>query len=520
VVFWTTAVLCLPRSVEAHGPDSPVVLEMTNKAVAYLEQYGRHGEPGGMALIGMALYKSGKEKDHPRIQAAVAASRNMAATVRQKGVGESCYNAAICCVFLCEVDPVEYRNEIDILLRGILARQRPNGCWGYHPHRYDDTSQSQYGTLCLWAAHHAGMNISAEPVERALAWFVATQHNSGGWRYSTSDSVTPGMTAAGLGSSYICAHLLGFGDLKEQMKKDASGVPSALKVVGEEAERAKKVPPLRPSRTNFGAVQTAFNAGSAWYAQKGFGFETERWTMYYMYGLERCMSYKEIVEGNLQHEPAWYNEGVEFLRTRQSASGSFQGSMEAPVSTAFGILFLMRSTKKSIEQAEEGRVTGNKGLPDDLTQIRLDSRGKVIDQKETKPIEDLLALLEDEDGGRGDYIDGMPNELDLAADPKSRATQIARLRRLALTGSFQARLTAVSTIGRNRDLDNVPVLIYALSDPAWQVKKSARDGLRFISRKLQGFGMTEKPNRQQYLAAQQKWKEWYHSVRPDGELIE
>ncbi|MFV1967997.1 MAG: prenyltransferase/squalene oxidase repeat-containing protein [Pirellulaceae bacterium] len=520
-VLLTMAVALLSHNVHAYDPDSPEVLAMTNKAVAFLERYGRHEEPGGQALIGMALYKAGKQKDHPVIQQSVAAARRMAAAVGQKGdVGETCYNAAICSIFLCEMDPVAYKNEIEILLRGVLMRQLQTGAWSYNPKSYDDTSQSQYGALCLWAAHHNGIKIPAEPVERALAFFMQSQDQSGGWTYRRNPPVTPGMTAAGLGSAYICAHLLGMSEAVEQQKKEDSGVPSALKVVGEEAERAKKVPPLKPTRTNFSAVRNCVQRGSNWFAQNGFDFEKERWKMYYIYGLERCMSYKEIVEGNVQHEPAWYNEGVEFLRKTQAANGSWSVATGAPAGTAFGILFLMRSTKKSIQKAEKGRVTGNKGLPKDLTQIRVDGRGKVVDEKEIPPIDNLLALLEDEGGVQGDYIDGMPNELELASDPQVRATQLARLRRLALTGSFQARLTAVNTIGRVRDLDNVPMLIYALSDGAWQVAKGGRDGLRFISRKFDGFGMPEKPKRPQYLDAQKKWKEWYLSIRPDGEFIE
>ena len=37
---------------------------------------------------------------------------------------------------------------------------------------------------------------------------------------------------------------------------------------------------------------------------------------------------------------------------------------------------------------------------------------------------------------------------------------MGRLRRLAISGPFQSRLTAVKTIGRIRDLDNAPALIF------------------------------------------------------------
>jgi hypothetical protein len=183
--------------------------------------------------------------------------------------------------------------------------------------------------------------------------------------------------------------------------------------------------------------------------------------------------------------------------------------------TSFAVLFLTRSTKKSIKAAEKGTLISGKSLPKDLTQIRLTDKGQVVDETETPAIENLLAMLE-EGGG----IDEIPNELELASDPEVRAAQISRLRRLAINGSYQARLAAVKTIGHDRSLENVPVLIFALSDPDWRIQKAARDGLRFISRRFDGYGMPEKPERQQWLAAQKKWKEWYLRVRPDGVLIE
>jgi hypothetical protein len=444
-----------------------------------------------------------------------------------------CYSAAVCCIFLCELDAKRYQQEIQVLLQGMFARQLQNGCWGYKPHKYDDTSQSQYGALCLWSAHAAGFNVSPDSVERAVQWFVYVQSRDGSWAYDyqtgksswLSQAPTHGMTAAGLGSVYVCAHLLGLTAKVEQRREAISKLPPALRPAVEEVER--KFIPLTPTRTSYATLKNAMDSGNAWFQTNGFGFEKERWTYYYLYGLERCMSFRELVEGITDYEPTWYNEGVEFLKTRQTSDGSWSAATEPAVGTAFGILFLKRSTQQTLKKAtEEGRLIGGKTLPDDLTQIRLNSSGQVIDTRDTPPIEDLLSMLEDEDGPQGDFMEGMPSELDLLVDPKTPAEkraleqQLARLRRLARNGSFQARLTAVKTIGRYRSLDNVPVLIFALSDPDWRIQKAARDGLRFTSRKFAGFGMPEKPNSQQATAAQEKWKQWYLSIKPDGSLIE
>ena len=59
------------------------------------------------------------------------------------------------------------------------------------------------------------------------------------------------------------------------------------------------------------------------------------WTQYYMYGFERYKSFQELVEGQTGKDPvpAWYRQGVEFLRTQQQKDGSWK-SVEAPGSSA------------------------------------------------------------------------------------------------------------------------------------------------------------------------------------------
>jgi hypothetical protein len=518
----------------AYTAESPEVAEMVQKAVKYLETASSSGQPGGDALVGMAVLKSGEPASHPLVQRAIQSSRRQAAAVAANGISETCYNELICGMFLAEVDPKAYRYELETILEGTLRRQRENGCWGYLTSlSYDDTSQSQYGVLFLWAAHTHGLQVPVDAVERSLHWFMRTQDVGGGWTYQARDPgeaqrirqapPTHAMSAAGLGSVYICSHLLGFGDQMREEGRRASNLPSALRRVQSEEEIAMRSSPLKPVRTSLGAIRNITVHGDAWFANN-LTYDIPKWTHYYMYGLERCMSFKELLDSKSEAEPHWYNLGVDYLRKTQAGDGSWltrdKHGCGQDVDTAFAVLFLTRSTKKSIQAADKGVLIGGKTLPKDLSQIRLTAEGRVIDEKETPVIENLLSLLEREGGPQGDYIDGMPDELDLASDAGDRKQQIARLRRLARTGSFQARLTAVKTIGRDRSLDNVPTLIFALSDPDWRIQQAARNGLRFISRKIDGFGMPDKPDRQQWRAAQAKWKEWYLSIRPNGAFIE
>ena len=73
-------------------------------------------------------------------------------------------------------------------------------------------------------------------------------------------------------------------------------------------------------------------------------------------------------------------------------------------------------------------------------------------------------------------------------------------------------------MANSRDLDNVPVFIFALSDPDAQVVRAARDALRRVTRKPSGFGLGNKPSEVELRVAIEKWKGWYLSIRPDAQF--
>ena len=87
----------------------------------------------------------------------------------------------------------------------------------------------------------------------------------------------------------------------------------------------------------------------------------------------------------------------------------------------------------------------------------------------------------------------------------ARSAQLDRLERLVRgSRSYQARRVAAKLLGLSDELRVVPALIFALSDPDDVVREYARDGLRFISRKFEGFGMPDKPNNSELRQAQRK----------------
>jgi hypothetical protein len=516
-----------------YSPESPEVRQMVDRGVRFLEK-AQHEEVGGMCLVGLAIYKATESKSHPKIQEAVGRARSLAAQVRQRGVGEHCYNEAVACIFLCELDPDQYRGEIEALLTGMLQRQTPTGMWTYQGRNQTDTSQTQYGMLCLWSGHNAGFTASVPAVERALHWLMRTQSEDGSFCYQPRDPGRGGqrlrqppgthsMSVAGTGSLYVGAHLLGIGAHSQPTtESEERELPPALQKVEEKKE--KKFVPLRPQTVNPALLRAAGSLGDGWVDEN---FATENkfdpgWTYYYLYGLERYKSFKEIVNGEDELEPDWYNRVVEHLKKEQKADGSWSagGGCRVAGDTAFAVLFLVRSTQKTIKKAVtgEGILIGGKGLPTDIANARMQG-GQVVTPQMVREVDDLLSLLEDVDDQAFDAT-ALPGGLSLDADLTKRTSQLEKLREMVTNENFHARLAAVKTLGRARQLDNVPALIYALSDPDWRVAREARDGLRFISRKFTGFGMPEQPTPEEARSAQDKWKQWYLSIRPEGEFLE
>ena len=69
-------------------------------------------------------------------------------------------------------------------------------------------------------------------------------------------------------------------------------------------------------------------------------------------------------------------------------------------------------------------------------------------------------------------------------------------------------------------MDNVPILIYALTDPDPRIMREAQAGLRLTSRKFDGLELPANPQKAEVEALVGRWKTWYKSVRPEAALIE
>ncbi len=517
--------LALRDGQSAHAavtPQSPEVQKLVGSALKYLET-NVDERLGGRCLIGLVYIKSGRP-DHPRVAEALKACREMT----QSNPPDSAldvYSNGLAVIFLCELSPKQYAREIEWYLGRLKARQKSHGGWGYHDYPTGDTSQTQYAALSYWEAHRRGFSIDGPSVENLADWLLKTQGPDGCWGYqgqvrTTSQPIEQSdtncsMLAAGLGSLYICADLL---NLKttvpgEAPASKADPLPEALRRVDRSADPGT-VKKIVAQNTNSAQVQETMDNAHKW-MEENYKIDIGIKRYYYLYGLERYKSFQEAFEGATNESPKWYNDGFEFLANDQKADGSWSGYCGPECDTAFAALFLLRSTQKSIRaRLGEGTLLAGRGLPSNLSRAKMRNGQLIVEHVHTK-VDELLSMIDDDDEGVLDELARDPSQLIVENVDKQSAR---RLQQLVRGGEPQVRLLAVRALGRAGDLDYVPTLLYALTDPDRQVVLEARNGLRFISRKFDGFGPPDDFTDAQRFEAIDSWKKWYLAVRPSAVL--
>lgn len=522
------AVAISSRPANAYTTESPEVKQLLNGAVQFLEKEGGSDTRlGAQALVGMVLLKKGESAGHPRIVQAAATIQNAvnrAADPANMQIDNEIYSGALSVVFLSMLDPNRYRSEIQALLTFLETKQKPPGAWGY-PLSHNlgkscDTSMTQNVVLCSWEATRAGFQIPVAVLDAVTLWLVRTQDPSGGFGYQgrvpdgaglvPQSQIRPSMTTAGLGSLYILSDLL---HLDKPAPKEDDGLPPALTEVKKEKPRSR-------SRVDARLVHQALGRGMRW-MEANYTINQGESNFYYLYALERYHSFREVAEGRKEKEPKWYNDGVRFLKESQDKSGGWVKSRSGPVpATAFAALFLLRSTRISIEHKRslgDGTMIVGKKLPRHLAGLTV-VRGNVVAKPQLASLDKVLASLDDATSpGYAEALDvlvDLPSEE--AADLVSK--HLKMLKEMAGDASAEARLAAVRALGKQRNLDHVPTLIYALTDPDPVIVREARDGLRRISRKFRGFGLPDEPTELELQAAKRNWQAWYRAIRPDAEL--
>ena len=175
---------------------------------------------------------------------------------------------------------------------------------------------TQYGVLSSWEAMQAGFDVPMESIEKVMNWLLHTQDPSGGFGYQgivskdatlvSQSEVKPSMTAAGLGSVYICSTMLG---LVEKTEKRRGDLPPALKEIKPKEDGKGKA--KFKSRIDPKLVREAEARGNQW-LEKNYKIDPPGYTHYFLYALERCMSFREFCEQRVEKEPQWYDDGARY----------------------------------------------------------------------------------------------------------------------------------------------------------------------------------------------------------------
>lgn len=513
------------RCAAAFTPDSPEIKQAVGRAIRFLESpAGNDGRVGAQALVGIALLKNGAEPNHARVAEAIKSIT--ATTTRATDVAQmplDVYSVGLSVILLVTVDPTSsgpYAPLVTRLFANLRARQKPHGGWGYPERPTGDTSMTQYAVLSTWEAAQAGYEVSLESIDAVAAWLLRTQDPSGGFGYQgnvttttalvAQSDVRASLSAAGLGSSYICYDLLGFSALARERE---AKLPRALKEI-----RAKNVKRSRLDPRSFHELQARGNeylANSPIPSRGGYAH-------YYLYALERYWSFREAAEGKSEAEPRWYNEGAQYLLANQTPQGSWEGDCGPVADTAFGILFLLRSSKKSIERARDygaGTLVGGRGLPRAPGEVEVRA-GQVLNKPLLGPAERLLSSIDDAEDFEADEQLQSLVELPLDETRNLVSRHAIKLRQLAGSGQPEARVAAIRTLAKTSNLDYVPLLIYALGDSDLRVVHEAEEGLRLMSRRIGGERLPETPTDSERQRAMQAWKQWFLAIRPDAQFEE
>jgi hypothetical protein len=492
----------------ALGQSDPIV----ERGVQYLKGAFGAGQTGETALMALALIKAEVPATDVSLKRAIGVIMKRfseSSYSPERTGGSEIYEASVIILALANLDPSEFRPQVQAAARYILSRQNGNGSWDYWGRVNGDSSISQYAVLGLWEAENAGMVIPPSVWDRAAQFYLLTQSAAGGWTYHRDDGGldTISMTAAGVGSLLICQRQLA---PYRAMVKVAHPLLIPLDLEGDR----KRYQPEVASRR----IDQAAQAGINWL---GSNFATNNnaligHSIYYaLYGIERMGA---LADKATLGRRDWYAEGRAFLASSQGPGGNFTGSFGDGPNTAWAVLFLVKATAKTLHKIQlrrlgAGTLIGGRGLPKDLSQISV-AGGHVIARPMDGAVEEMLGTLEDPR-----VMDASSALAGLVAKyrtegPKALKPFQDRFRKLLTDPDQGIRRVAAWSLARTGDLAMALPLMDALKDPDDGVVTEARRGLELLSRKIEGFGPPASASPEQREAAILKWKDWYEAVRP------
>jgi len=556
----TFATFELPSTLlgqEAYSSEHPEVKAMVEKAVNFMssgKMFRTYSAPEYDILVGYAIYKGTEDHDHPKVvEAALVAQKLLRQLANPKSPeyqgAHLLYQICMSAIFLSALDGEKYKAELEQCRDMLSAVQKPSGGFGYvytHEGSRGDTSQTQYVTLALWSMKQAKIEVDMRVVEKVCVWLQREQQPNGGWTYQATGNTnnsgggnqnsgtTPTMHAAGLSAVLIAGDILdvmrGNGakianSLPDEEEEEAE-IPIVFRRVSAEEAAGKKEKKFVTKAVSREMLKKVAQNAAKWSAENPFKRSGRGdWYYYKIYSQERYESFLEILEGRRQKDPQWYREGVEQLKKFQDpVTGGFGITSESEdvggveVATSLSVLFLLRTTQKAIGDLKEAVSTGGQGLGNVSDVANVD--GKVVDKSKITSVDDMLKMLESNKAGSPDdklLADRIPLEV----DPKARKEQLNRFSRMLRSPSYASRRLSAKILGRGDDLDYVPDLIYALSDPDEGVPLIAENSLRILSRQMTSAALPKDKvlTQDDRVKAERRWQQWYLSVRPDHRFI-
>jgi hypothetical protein len=495
----------------ARAQQEPAVLS----GVQYLRQHVSN-RAGEAAMIALALMKAEVPHNDGAVQSCLSRVRSRFASggaySPEMGDGAGTYEAAVSILALATEDPEANRPLIATLAAYLVGRQNANGSWDYVQRNQGDTSISQYAVLGLWEAENVGVDISPSVWDRAASWYISVQSSGGSWNYHRDDASQPetcAMTAAGIGSLLICQRQL---DRFRSKNRETSSLLTALVT---DVARGD----FKPS-TSVAQINAAVSRGITWLSSN-FAPNNPNiagHTPYYMlYGVERIGA---LAEKQTLGRVDWYTKGRDFIRSTQHSDGSWHSQHGIEMNTVWSILFLVKSTAKTIQKITikrlgAGTLLGGRELPKDLSSLTI-AGGRVVSRPMNGAIEGMLAVLEDPRAEQADAaVAGMVDRY-YAEGPAALRQFKVRFRKMLSDRDVGLRRVAAWALAHTGDLDVIPQLIDALVVPNEdeEVVGASRLGLLLLSRKVDGFGPPSPSNADERKAAAQKWREWFEAIRP------
>lgn len=509
VVFSAAATLATPLT--SHAQNDPALA----RGVAYLQGQGSQHQVGESALIVLALLKAEVPASDPAIASCLAKIQARFGSgggyLPERSGGTDIYEAAVVCLALANLEPESRRAELAAAAQYLISKQNENGSWDYNGRAFGDTSISQYAVLGLWEASNGGVEVNPVVWDRAARWYLSSQSGAGSWNYHRDEASrypeTLSMTAAGVGSLLICKRQL------QRHQGGGDGVSKLLKPLGGDAGPSRYNPSVR-----FTDIDDGVRRGIAWvgsHFSMSSGNDLGQSSYYALYGVERIGA---LADRETLGRVNWFEEGRRFIQGTQQASGGWNSAHGEVPNSVWAILFLTRSTAKSIRKVEvkrlgAGTLLGGRGLPKDLSNLTV-AGGRVVSRPLSGAVEGMLAVLEDPRTQDADAaLAGLVARYRVEGGVVLRPLK-DRFRKMLKDQDPGLRRVAAWGLARTGELEVAPELIGALEDPDESVVQTAREGLQLLSRKIEGLGPGFPSTPQERLDAAARWRAWHDSVRP------